>query len=192
MNPSVSYPTPAGLLDRNVEFFATSPFKVRAIHNGRVYTFDELPEKIHQTVTRKRLSDKNAEYSFNKLGIGDNAERDERYAYCLFGALDNTADLDTRNNTLCGEYRVCSDKHSCPYAIRFCTRKINTPTGESLAPREIELVQLIAQGYTYKEICQRMLIAEGTLVTYRSHVFYKLEAHKQSDVTRFALLHNLL
>jgi DNA-binding CsgD family transcriptional regulator len=189
---NIDYPKPAGLCDSNVEFFAIKPFKVKAINGGRVYSFEDMPERIRDIVSRKRKANKNAEYSLNKLGIKNELERDERFAYCLFGKLDNTPDIDLYTETIHAEFRICSGRHLCPYPVRFCIQRVSTPSGILLSPREVELIQLIAQGFTYKEICQHMLIAEGTLITYRSHVFYKLEAHKQSDVTRFALLNNLL
>lgn len=192
MTERVMYTRPAGLDDGNVEFFAIAPFKVKALYSGQVFHFKELPTRIRSIITKRRCANRYAQFSFDSIGITDEIDRDERFAYCLYGAFDNVPDIDVYRNITNDEYRVCAGKHTCPYPVKFCVQKINTPTGEKLAPREIQLVQLIAQGFSYKEICQKMFITEGTLITYRSHVYYKLEAHKQSDVTRFALLNNLI
>ena len=126
------------------------------------------------------------------MGITNVVERNERFAYCLWGAFDETPDLLLSSQIFNDEYRVCAGHHPCPYPVKFCTRKVNTPSGKPLAPREIELVQLIGKGYSFKEISEKMSVTEGTLITYRSNVYFKLEAHKQSDVARFALIHNLI
>lgn len=53
--------------------------------------------------------------------------------------------------------------------------EIETGTGiERLTPREREVVNLIARGYTYRETSSRLEISVKTLETHMSHIFEKL------------------
>jgi DNA-binding CsgD family transcriptional regulator len=187
-----SYKVPAGILQGQIEFFAVAPFKVKALCEGVVYDFKDLPHSAKKIVQKRRLKNENAQYSFDKLKIRSEEERDERFAYCLWGAFNETPDIMLFTSSFTDEYKICAGRHECPYPVKFCVQKLNTPSGKPLAPREIELVLLISQGFSYKEIADKMQITEGTLITYRSNVYFKLEAHKQSDVARFALVNNLL
>jgi DNA-binding CsgD family transcriptional regulator len=53
--------------------------------------------------------------------------------------------------------------------------EIDTGTGiERLTPREREVVNLIARGYTYRETARRLEISVKTLETHMSNIFNKL------------------
>ncbi len=53
--------------------------------------------------------------------------------------------------------------------------EIDTGIGvEHLTPREREVVNLIARGYTYRETAQRLQISVKTLETHMAHIFAKL------------------
>jgi two-component system, NarL family, response regulator NreC len=61
-----------------------------------------------------------------------------------------------------------------------------------LTTRELEVLQLLAQGYTNQEIAQRLVLSVKTVETHRSHVMEKLGLKTRAELVRFALQENLL
>src|SRR5258706_12620635 len=51
-----------------------------------------------------------------------------------------------------------------------------------LSPREIEVVQLIAEGHSTKEIAHRLKITFKTAVSHRSHLLQKLGIHESASL----------
>lgn len=56
-----------------------------------------------------------------------------------------------------------------------------------LTKREREIVQLIAEGYTTKQIAEKLKRSENTIHVHRVRAMKKLKIHNQADLTRFAL-----
>jgi len=61
-----------------------------------------------------------------------------------------------------------------------------------LTPREIEVLTLVARGYTNEQIAKRLSISVNTVHTHRSHITEKLDLHGRSALVRYALAHGLL
>jgi len=61
-----------------------------------------------------------------------------------------------------------------------------------LTSRERELLQLIAEGHTTKEIAVRLGIGVKTADTHRSNVMNKLDIHDIASLTRFAIQQGLI
>lgn len=57
---------------------------------------------------------------------------------------------------------------------------------EKLTPKEREVVDLIARGYTYRETAASLDISVKTLETHMAHIFAKLNAQSRHEVTRIA------
>lgn len=55
-----------------------------------------------------------------------------------------------------------------------------------LSPREVEVLQLLAQGLTSKEIAARLEVAVSTVDTYRKQLMTKLDLHTAAALARFA------
>ncbi len=58
---------------------------------------------------------------------------------------------------------------------------------ESLSSREREVLQLIAEGYSSKEIATRLNISTKTAETHRAHLMQKLNLHGIAGLTRYAI-----
>jgi len=58
--------------------------------------------------------------------------------------------------------------------------------GELLSKREFEVLNLIATGYTPKEIAEEMNLSPKTISTYRSRIMEKLELETATQLQRFA------
>jgi len=60
-----------------------------------------------------------------------------------------------------------------------------------LTPREMEVVGLVAQNCTNKEIAARLFIAEGTVKIHLHNIYEKLNVSRRSELVRFALEYGL-
>jgi DNA-binding NarL/FixJ family response regulator len=61
------------------------------------------------------------------------------------------------------------------------------PAPESeLAPREREVLEWLAQGWTYKEISERMSVSIGTVRTYIKRIYAKLHVHNRVEAMHAA------
>lgn len=62
---------------------------------------------------------------------------------------------------------------------------------DSLTPREREIIQLLAEGRSTKEVATRLSISIHTAVTHRANIMRKLKIHSVSDLVRYAIRNNL-
>lgn len=60
------------------------------------------------------------------------------------------------------------------------------PRGE-LSPREREVLQLLAEGMTSKEIANKLDLAVSTIETHRKQIMAKLELRSVAELTKFAI-----
>ena len=67
----------------------------------------------------------------------------------------------------------------------------NAP-GEFLTQREREVVQLIAEGRTTKEIATKLAVSEKTVESHRSNILRRLGLHSAVDVVRYAIRNHLI
>jgi two-component system, NarL family, response regulator NreC len=61
-----------------------------------------------------------------------------------------------------------------------------------LSDRELQVLKLVAQGYTSAEISKQIFLGVKTIETYRSRFAEKLGLRTRSDVVRFAVQMGLL
>ncbi len=62
---------------------------------------------------------------------------------------------------------------------------------KQLTPREVQLLQRIAEGYRLREVAQFMHISLKTADCMRSRVMDKLDIHDRVRLTRFAIRHGV-
>ena len=58
---------------------------------------------------------------------------------------------------------------------------------DRLTNREREVLQLVAEGYSSREIGELLYISEKTVETHRSHLMDKLDIHSTAELTRYAI-----
>lgn len=63
---------------------------------------------------------------------------------------------------------------------------------DGLTAREIEVLRLIAQGYTNAEIAERLVISVKTVETHKAHIMEKLGRRSRVELVRYALEKGLL
>ena len=61
-----------------------------------------------------------------------------------------------------------------------------------LTPSEIEIVRLIADGLTTKEIAVRKNISFHTVMTHRKNIFRKLDVNNTSELIKYAMKANII
>jgi DNA-binding NarL/FixJ family response regulator len=65
-------------------------------------------------------------------------------------------------------------------------------SGRVLTGRELEIVQLLAEGKSNKEIASLLNLSTKTVETHRSNIMRKLGLHSLSDLIHYALRNNLI
>lgn len=63
---------------------------------------------------------------------------------------------------------------------------------EPLTPREREIVQLVAEGRTSKEIAHRLGVSDKTVETHRTNLMNKIDCHSVVDIVRYAIRNGLV
>jgi DNA-binding NarL/FixJ family response regulator len=65
-------------------------------------------------------------------------------------------------------------------------------TGTTLTPREREVLQLIAEGKSNKEVAFSLTISVLTVETHRAHIMHKLGAHSVAELVHYAVRHKMI
>lgn len=66
------------------------------------------------------------------------------------------------------------------------------PPGEALAPRERQVLQLVAEGHTSKEIATLLGLSVKTVDSYRARVMEKLDVHETAGLVRYAIRNGVI
>jgi DNA-binding NarL/FixJ family response regulator len=70
--------------------------------------------------------------------------------------------------------------------------QVRVPARETLSPREIEVLSLVARGSSNKEIARQLHISESTVKSHLIHIFGKLEVADRTAAVTTALKRGLL
>jgi DNA-binding NarL/FixJ family response regulator len=87
-----------------------------------------------------------------------------------------------------GEPFVCPE--AVPAVLRAHVDKASRgldATGRVLTPREDEVLKLIAEGRTSREIASALVISLKTVERHRANILQKLEMRDRTDLTRYAI-----
>ena len=66
------------------------------------------------------------------------------------------------------------------------------PKRDLLTPREREIVQLLAEGKSNKQVATALGISPKTIETHRANIMRKLNLHSVSDLVRFAVRNRMV
>lgn len=66
------------------------------------------------------------------------------------------------------------------------------PDKKSLTNRETEVIKLISDGYSYKEIAKKLNISARTVETHRNNILEKLELKNNIEIVKYAIKSNLV
>ena len=65
-------------------------------------------------------------------------------------------------------------------------------TSNGLSPREREVLQLIAEGYTNKQISEILCISIKTVQAHRANLMSKLDLHDRADLIKYAIQRKII
>ena len=111
------------------------------------------------------------------------------------GFMEKTSD---RQEFLTAVARVSSgENYFCARSSRLLTEVVRglrpgAGVARDISPREGEILTLIANGRTSKEIASTLFISTFTVDTHRRNLMSKIGAHNTAGVIRYALEHGLL
>ena len=71
--------------------------------------------------------------------------------------------------------------------LRHLAQKGIVDRYEALSEREREIFQLIAEGYSNKEIADLLSISVATVETHRAHILQKLDVHNTAELVLYAV-----
>jgi two-component system response regulator NreC len=75
--------------------------------------------------------------------------------------------------------------------VEECQQKVTMEGGkdpyQNLTDREREMLKLVAEGYTAKEIADMLVISLRTVETHKTNLMKKLNIHNKADLIRFAI-----
>lgn len=72
--------------------------------------------------------------------------------------------------------------------LRFTDEELR----DQISEREKEVVRLVAQGRSNKEIARELFLSEGTVKAHISHILGKLNLERRADLVRYALSRGLI
>jgi DNA-binding NarL/FixJ family response regulator len=70
---------------------------------------------------------------------------------------------------------------------RVAAGSSQTTDTKALSPRENEVLKLVAKGYTYREIAEKLFISVKTVQNHVQNILSKLQLHRRYELMRFAI-----
>ncbi len=71
-------------------------------------------------------------------------------------------------------------------------KELKRPRSSELSEREREVLVLIAEGHSNKEIADRLLVGVRTIETHREHIMRKLNIHTVAGLTKFTIVKGMI
>ena len=123
---------------------------------------------------------------------------DDHSRETIFGAIDNGAlsflTKHCSEEEIIGAIRATSkgDKFFCNSILNVILEKQLNTEEENCQPsllseREIEIVRLIAEGYSAKEIADQLFLSPHTVYTHRKNIMKKMRFRSASELVRYAV-----
>jgi DNA-binding NarL/FixJ family response regulator len=162
-----------------------------------VYVLDMSMPVLNGIETTQRLIKKNPQSKVIILSVHDSRDIVERAFWSdVRGYVvkeSSTAELIQAIREVSKGNFFVSPAISGFLVHRFLTGQSKTPRGDvfkttaAITPREREILQLIAEGMTMKEIASKLELCLNTALVHRKNIMRKLDVHKQSDLVRYAI-----
>lgn len=78
------------------------------------------------------------------------------------------------------------------HASTHASQTSPSSTFSGLTPREIDVLRLVAEGLTDRQIAEKLVLSSRTIGTHLRSVYNKLGVSSRAMATRFAVEHQLL
>lgn len=69
---------------------------------------------------------------------------------------------------------------------------LNDQNYSNLTPREKEILRLIAEGHSNRDIASMLFLSPATIQTHRSNIMLKLQVHSRSELTKYAISRGII
>ncbi len=102
----------------------------------------------------------------------------------IYSTLDN-------KRFLCGKIAAVLTQES-EVVINNSLIKSFSCNGITVTERELEIVKLIAEGYSNKQIADKLILSTHTVNTHRKNIMAKLAVNNTAGIVMFAVKNNLL
>ena len=109
----------------------------------------------------------------------------------LLAAVERVADGDVVFSPRLAGFVLDAFSAAGP-AVAEPAEEATDPGLDLLSTREREVMQLLARGYTYREIGSRLFISVKTVESHASNVLRKLQLSNRNELTRWAATNRLL
>ena len=115
---------------------------------------------------------------------------DEIYRAVKAGAGGYLSKNATRTEIVCAVSTVSAGEKYLPEGI--AARIAERESRSSLSPREVEILEMVAKGFTNKEIGQALQISHYTVRTHINHICSKLNAGDRTEAATVALQQGII
>ncbi len=124
---------------------------------------------------------------YKRVFKGDHFRIVKQFIKCNLGQYDGNIDLE--NGNLHYEFIYCPLRGEglCPFEEKGCNPAIEF----GLSIQEVKVAKLIAEGFTDKEVGERLFISHHTANQHRKNILEKIEGNNKQDITRFVIQYNL-
>jgi DNA-binding NarL/FixJ family response regulator len=75
---------------------------------------------------------------------------------------------------------------------RFVQRAQDEPGRPRLSDRENEVLRLVAEGKTNKEIAELLFLSVKTVMVHRANIMAKLDIHNRTELVKYAIRHGIV
>jgi DNA-binding NarL/FixJ family response regulator len=111
--------------------------------------------------------------------------------YVLKSAVDRDL-VEACRATMRGEAFLYPDAAAALVQEHVAGRAVGDAFVDPLTPREAEVLKLIAEAYTTKQIAEALVISPKTVENHRGRIFQKLGMHDRVELTRYAIRRGLV
>ena len=69
---------------------------------------------------------------------------------------------------------------------------VDEPSLTQLTPRESEVFEMLAQGFSVRQCADQLQLAQSTVDNHKTRLMKKLDVHKSAELTRLAIREGLI
>src|SRR5437764_682480 len=111
------------------------------------------------------------------------------------GSARRAEDLLSQALALFEKLGMAHSAHQVQSQLRVLSSPAGSPTRPSLpanlTQREVEVLKLVVQGKSNRQIAQALCLSEKTVTNYLTHIFNKTTCENRAAATAFAIRHGL-
>lgn len=178
---------PAGMMDRDVEFFMHNG-ELMVLSDSKIKSFDSMPASVKYYLEDLLANDDDANFCLDCMDISDHLERLRQFVFCRFSSFDLVADI-TEGGHMSPEFTICEKRGRCPYEGTLCVSAIHH---SKLSSREIEVIVMIAKDLPNKLIADELDISTNTVNTHVQNIQSKIGVHSKYGILAWAFKHNII